>query len=150
METRISSKTELSKIKYDRKMRSTIKKLQELNVKQKSLEARNFKKSVSIIFMKDKFKISNEFDHKGIKTFLKEKFEYLKPLDLDDSLVEHKKGHKQKHNDRTVSKKKFNKYQSNLFDSGVPKIPIIDSPTSMNRLFSNNSLCLKDLLSNLI
>ena len=153
MESKISYNTEFSKIKNHRKMCSTLKKLTKLNLKKKSLEACNFQRSASIIFMKDKFKISNEFDHKGIKTFLKEKFKYLEPMNLNDSLIEIKKHHKQKYPKyygRTVSKKKFSKYQSNLFDSGLPKIPINNSPTTMNRLFSNNSLCLKDLLSNLI
>ena len=100
--------------------------------------------------MKNKFKISNEFDHKGIKNFLKEKFYYLQEMDLNDSLIEDKNNHKKKRNRRTVPKKKAAKYESNAFDSDIPKIPFKNSYLSNQQLFSNNSLCLKDLLDSLI
>ena len=145
--------TELSKLKNPRK-KSLIKKIEELNKKRRSIEELNFQRFASIIFVKNKFQISNEFDHKGIKHFLREKFEFLKPMNLDDSFIEIQNIHKQKHlkhEDRTVTKKKrVSKYQSNLFDSEVPRIPVKNSPAGANRLFSNNSLCLKDFLESLI
>ena len=150
MESKINHNKELSKLKNRKMFFLSLIKLKELKRKKKALESCNFQRSASIIFIKNKFKISNEFDHKGIKNFLKEKFEYLKPMNLDDSLIEIKSNRKQKHDDQKISKKKVSKYQSNLFDSGIPKIPIKNSSDTMNQLFSNNSLCLNDILRNLI
>ena len=148
MESKISHNTELSKIKNHRKM-LILQKMQKLNVKKKSLEKHSFQRSASIIFVKNKFKISNEFDHKGIKKFLKEKFKYLQPMNLDDSLIEIKDYNKPK-DERALSKKKIIKYKENFFYSDISRIHINNYPTSVDQLFSNDSLCLKDLLSNLV
>ena len=153
MDSKKTNNTELSKLENQRKM-YLLKKLQELNEKKKSVEELNFQRFASIIFVKDKFKISNEFNHKGIKNFLKEKFEYLKPMNLDDSLIEVKNHHKEKHSkhddEKVTKKKKVSKYQSNLFDSEVPRIPVKNTHTNINRLFSSNSQCLQDFIDNLI
>ena len=150
MEPKINHKKEIEKLKNQRKIYLS-KKMRELNAKRKLIEAHNFKKFASIIFLKNKFKISNEFDHKGIKKFLKEKFYYLKEMDLNDSLIETKHHSKPKKRDvRTVSKKKAAKYESNAFESEIPKIPFKNSYLSNKGLFSNNSLCLKDLLDSLV
>ena len=150
MNSKINQNYEFPKIKNHRKRYLLLTKSNELNKKKKALEEDNFQRLASIIFMKNKFQFPNDFDHDGTKDFLKEKLKYLKPMNLDDSLIEIKNHRKSKHNNKTTSKKKIRKYKSTFFYSDVPKIPIKNSTSTINQLFSSNSLCLNDLLNNFI
>ena len=47
---------------------------------------------LNILFDENKFQFKNNFDRKHCKKFLKEKLQYLEPMNLDDSLSENEKG----------------------------------------------------------
>ena len=56
--------------------------------KEKLQSNNQYNKMLNILFDENKFNIRNEFDRKHCKEFLKEKFKYLQPMNLDDSVDE--------------------------------------------------------------
>ena len=46
-----------------------------------------FENEIKKIFQQKKFLINNQYDHHGVKNFLKEKDECLKKMELDDSIL---------------------------------------------------------------
>ena len=46
-----------------------------------------FESQIKKIFQQKKFSIDNQYDHNGVESFLKEKDECLKKMELDDSIL---------------------------------------------------------------
>ena len=46
-----------------------------------------FESQIKKIFQQKKFSIDNQYDHNGVESFLKEKDECLKKMELDDSML---------------------------------------------------------------
>ena len=77
-----------------------------------------FENQIKKIFQQKKFIINNQYDHNGVKSFLEEKDECLKKMELDDSILYkdlnlHKKNKNQKNHYGS---------QKNLRIAGINKI----------------------------
>ena len=63
-------------------------KLKSVKVKESTKDKESdFESKIQKIFQQKKFFINNQYDHNGVKSFLKEKDECLKKMDLDDSIL---------------------------------------------------------------
>ena len=71
------------------------KNISSINIKSKIIQKKEstadieseFENQIKKIFQQKKFFINNQYDHNGVKSFLKEKDECLKKMELDDSIL---------------------------------------------------------------